>query len=84
MRKEFYPSLISVIWKKIEKKQRILRSSKHLTTKQLVAMLVAKIFQGNDEIEFDFKLTALVDIEMTRNIKYQVKINRNLIANNNF
>lgn len=24
MRKEFYPSLISVIWKKIEKKQRIL------------------------------------------------------------
>ena len=67
-----------------KKKQRILRSSKHLTTKQRVAILVAKILQGNDEIEFEFKLNEIVDIEITRNIIYQVKMNRDLIANNGF
>ena len=67
-----------------KKKQRVLRSSKRLTTRQLVSILLAKITQGNDEIRFDFILNELVDIEITRDIKHQVKMNRDLIANNDF
>ena len=67
-----------------KKKQRIIRSNKQFTMRELVSIMVVKIILGNDEILFKFKLNKLIDIEISRDIEYFVKVNRDWIANNQF